>query len=143
MAAGTAQGIIGSPGDKDVYRFTAGLGSLTASVTPAARSPNADLVLTLISDTGMVLASSNPQNALNASITYQIFRAGTYYLQVSGTGQGNPATDGYSDYGSLGNYQPRRQLCGLCRHAARGRADRDPRQRPCPARRAHGRQRLA
>ena len=105
VATAAAQGIIGRPGDKDVYAFTAGLGSLTASVTPAARSPNADLVLTLISDTGMVLASSNPQNALNASISYQIFRAGTYYLQVSGTGQGNPATDGYSDYGSLGNYR--------------------------------------
>ena len=105
VAAATARGLIGRQGDKDVYRFTAGLGSLTASVAPAARSANADLVLTLISDTGMVLASSNPQNALNASISYQIFKAGTYFLQVSGTGQGNPAVDGYSDYASLGNYQ--------------------------------------
>lgn len=105
VATAAAQGIIGRTGDKDVHRITAGLGSLTASAIPAARSPNADLVLTLMSDTGMVLASSNPQGALNASISYQIFRAGTYYLQVSGTGQGNPATDGYSDYGSLGNYQ--------------------------------------
>ena len=30
--------------------------------------------------------------------------AGTYYLQIDGTGSGNPATDGYSDYGSLGTF---------------------------------------
>src|SRR5690606_11988009 len=30
--------------------------------------------------------------------------AGTYYVSVTGTGAGNPATDGYSNYASLGAY---------------------------------------
>ena len=30
--------------------------------------------------------------------------AGTYYLQIDGTSSGNPATDGYSDYASLGTF---------------------------------------
>ena len=105
QATGTAEGVIARQGDKDVYAFTAANGSFRANVTPSTRSPNADLVLTLLSDTGAVLASSNPQNALDATIVYQIFRPGTYYLQVSSTGQGNPLTDGYSDYGSLGNFR--------------------------------------
>lgn len=105
VASATAQGLIGRQGDRDLYRFTASPGSITAAVTPAARSPNADLVLTLLSDTGAVITSANPAAALNASITFQILRPGTYYLQVSSTGLGNPQTDGYTDYGSLGNYR--------------------------------------
>ena len=30
--------------------------------------------------------------------------AGTYAAQVDGTGAGNVAVDGYSDYGSVGRY---------------------------------------
>jgi PKD repeat protein len=105
MAAAAAEGLIGRPGDRDLYMFTAGTGSMAATVSPAARSPNVDLTLSLLNDAGVVLASSNPLNALNASVTFTIPRAGTYYLQVGATGQGNPMTDGYSDYGSLGNYR--------------------------------------
>ena len=101
----SVDGVIGRAGDIDVFSFTASAGSFTASASPANRSANADLVLKLFNAAGQQLASSNPLNALNASLSYQIPAAGTYYIQVSATGQGNPATDGYSAYGSVGNYR--------------------------------------
>jgi len=98
-------GVIERAGDADVFSFTAAAGSFTATLKPASRSANADLVLTLFNGAGQQLASSNPFNALNASLSYQIPAAGTYYIQVTATGQGDPATTGYTAYGSVGNYR--------------------------------------
>jgi len=102
---GTVDGVIERTGDADVFSFTAAAGSFTASVIPANRSANADLELTLLNGAGQVLATSNPLNALNASLGYNIPAAGTYYIKVSATGQGDPASTGYSAYGSVGNYR--------------------------------------
>lgn len=101
----TVDGVIERAGDADVFSFTAAAGSFSAAVVPASRSANADLVLTLLDASGTELVSSNPLNALNASLSYQITSPGTYYVQVRSTGQGDPATIGYSAYGSVGNYR--------------------------------------
>ena len=37
-------------------------------------------------------------------VTPELEAGKTYYIRVSGVGEGNPATTGYSDYGSLGKY---------------------------------------
>ncbi len=37
-------------------------------------------------------------------VTPELEAGETYYIRVSGVGEGNPATTGYSDYGSLGKY---------------------------------------
>ena len=50
-----------------------------------------------------MLHTSNPSEALNAEFNVTL-PAGSYYLSIQGTGFGNPPTDGYSDYGSLGYY---------------------------------------
>lgn len=105
VTSGTMDGVIESAADADVFSFNSGPGTFTAAVNPANRSPNADLVLTLFDGNGTVLATNNPLNALNASLSYQIQTQGTYYIQVKGTGQGNPLNTGYSSYGSLGNYR--------------------------------------
>lgn len=103
VSSGTISGVVTSASDRDLFAFTAGPGELAARVTPAARSPNADLVLSLLSDTGAVLVSANPPTALNAALTFRIPRQGTYYLQVNGTGYSG-LSPGYSAYGSVGNY---------------------------------------
>lgn len=101
----TIDGVIERAGDADVFSITAAPGAFTASVVPAGRSANADLVLTLLDAAGTELASSNPLGALNAALAYQITAPGTYYLQVRSTGEGDPATTGYTAYGSVGNYR--------------------------------------
>ena len=102
---GTIDGVIEQQGDEDMFSFNAVAGSFTASVMPANRSGNADLVLTLVNSAGAALVSSNPINALDASLSYQITSPGAYYIKVSATGEGDPAIDGYSAYGSVGNYR--------------------------------------
>jgi hypothetical protein len=102
---GTIDGVIEQQGDEDMFSFTAEAGSFTTAVRPANRSGNADLVLALVNNAGVVLVSSNPINTLDAALSYQITAPGTYYIKVSATGEGDPTIDGYSAYGSVGNYR--------------------------------------
>jgi len=102
---GTMDGVIETANDRDVFSIAAGPGPFRADVMPANRSPDVDIVVSLLNSSGQVLATDNPLNALNATLTYDIPAQGTYYLEVRGTGQGNPAVDGYSNYGSVGNFR--------------------------------------
>ncbi len=97
-------GIISAASDSDFYVFTItapATVSLTAS--PAAGSPNLDILLELQASTGAVLVSANPDLALNASASC-VATAGTYYVKIQGTGRGSVLGNGYSSYGSLGHY---------------------------------------
>ena len=98
-------GIITRAGDVDVYKFTAG-GPATATLTatPATTGPNADLQLELLASNGTSLASSNPADALNATVSSAI-TAGTYYVRITGVGKGAATGTGYSTYGSIGAYR--------------------------------------
>jgi len=114
-------GTIETRDDTDWFSFTTGAGKVRLSVanatqawvddgltnyTPtvlAGRSPNLDIAATLFNAAGVQVASSNPINALAATMSPTL-AAGTYFLRVDGVGRGDPLTTGYSDYGSLGQY---------------------------------------
>lgn len=100
----TAQGVVERASDVDVFSFTAGAGSVTVGVPGAARGPNLDVLLQLHDAAGRVLATVNPAEALAASTTITLPAAGVYYASVQGTAKGDPRTNGYSKYGSLGHY---------------------------------------
>lgn len=99
-----AQGVIERPADVDQFAFVAAAGTVTVSLAPAYRSPNLDALIELRNGAGTLLASANPTDALNATLSVNLPLAGTYYVAVRGTGKGDPKVDGYSAYGSLGNY---------------------------------------
>ncbi len=99
-----AEGVIERPGDVDMFRFSSGAGTISLNVTPAARSANLDVLIELRDGNGTLLASANPSNALPAALNYGTAAPGTFYVAVRGTGQSDPLTNGYSDYGSLGQY---------------------------------------
>jgi len=116
VTAAQNYGIITTRTDVDVYSFTTSGGPVTLTTTPAATYANLDIVLTLINSSGTTVATANPTAAaagsqsgtnpltgLSATINTTL-AAGTYYLQVDGTGQGDLAT-GYSDYSSIGEYR--------------------------------------
>lgn len=122
-----AAGIIVDRDDVDAYEFTTAGGTVSAAVAVADFGPNLDTQLQLIDDEGTVIAedapettapesdpedamdSTAPADGLGSSVSADV-EAGTYYLLVDGVGQGDPSTatkansNGYSDYGSLGNY---------------------------------------
>jgi PKD repeat protein len=97
-----ASGVIERNTDADYFSFVAGAGTITVTVNPAASGPNLDILAELYNSAGVKIATGNTINSLSATISATV-SAGTYYLSVRGTGQGDPLT-AYSNYGSLGAY---------------------------------------
>ncbi len=99
----SASGVIETRGDVDMFSFRCGAGPVSFTVDPAPRGPNLDIYAALYDGSGK-LVTSNDGPGLSASLTATV-TAGTYYLAIDGVGTGDPVTDGYSDYDSLGQYQ--------------------------------------
>ncbi|CAN5840911.1 hypothetical protein BH11PSE12_BH11PSE12_01490 [soil metagenome] len=100
----SASGVIETPGDVDMFRFVAGAGSVSFKVAGAAVGSNLDVALQVIDGNGTVLASANTVNVLSGAISVNLPAQGTYFLSVTGAGNGDPLKTGYSNYGSLGQY---------------------------------------
>ena len=103
----SANGMIASPGDIDTFAFIGGPGAVSFKVEPVAGISNLDVATQLLDGTGKVLASANPVDQINATVTTNLPAKGLYYLSVTGAGKGDPLKkpgDGYTNYGSLGNY---------------------------------------
>lgn len=96
-------GVNGARADVDMFSFSSGPGTITLNLSPATRSPNLDISAELYDANGALLATANPLDALNASIVVNSPNGGAYFLKIDGVGKGDLAT-GYSDYGSLGQY---------------------------------------
>lgn len=114
-------GLIETSGDSDWFSFITGSGTVSLTISNACqawvntgsgvyssyllagRSPNLDISASLFNAKGNLVATSNPSDSLSASFNIAL-SAGTYYLKVDGAGFGDPLTNGYSDYGSLGQY---------------------------------------
>ena len=99
----SGNGLIRRSEDVDVFSFVAGSGNYLINVDPAYFSANLDIAIELRNSAGALIASANPGTSLPASLSGNL-SAGAYFLHVDGTGKGNPLSDGYSDYGSIGRY---------------------------------------
>ncbi|MDP3073286.1 MAG: PKD domain-containing protein [Opitutaceae bacterium] len=95
-------GTIETRADVDVFRFDTGSGAIVLNIVSPSPSPNLLLKAELLNSAGQVLLTSAP-SMVNVSFTPTL-TAGSYYLRLSSLGTGNPATDGFSSYGSVGNY---------------------------------------
>jgi hypothetical protein len=96
------KGIIERTADVDMFSFRTSGGPVNLTFNPNALYPTLDILATLYDNSGTAIATSNLPG-LNAGISTTL-TAGTYYVSVTGTGAGDPATTGYSNYASLGNY---------------------------------------
>ncbi len=103
VTALSGDGVVGSRTDVDYFSFSSGPGTITLNISPAARSANLDLSAELYDANGVLLAASNPLDALHASIVVNSPTSATYFLKIDGVGKGDLAS-GYSDYGSFGQY---------------------------------------
>ena len=79
-------------------------GSVSFKVAGAVVGSNLDVALQIIDGNGTVLASANTVNVLSGAISVNLPAQGTYFLSVTGAGNGDPLKTGYSNYGSLGQY---------------------------------------
>jgi len=104
-------GVIETPDDPDVFSFSSGADTITIAATSYRAGSdtwggNLDILLELYDSQNTLVASNNPAQDVNASITVAV-PAGTYYLHVKSTGVGTPLNNppsGYTSYGSLGQY---------------------------------------
>lgn len=99
-------GVIETSTDVDMYSLNTYGGTVNLTASPAAKGPNLDIQLTLYDIDGNVLVSDAPVDNLSATIN-TIVPPGNYFLAVSGSGrpQASDTDYGYSNYGSLGQYQ--------------------------------------
>ncbi len=67
-------------------------------------SSNLDILLEVYDASGQLVASNNPDDRITASLTFNA-TLGSYYVKIDGVGRGDPKGDGYTDYGSLGQYR--------------------------------------
>ncbi|MEM6468823.1 MAG: choice-of-anchor D domain-containing protein [Planctomycetota bacterium] len=119
-----AFGIIERNTDVDWFKFTTGAGNVSFNFDVLGYKPNLDVWAGLFDSSGTFIAEANPQDALDASLTDVALDAGTYYLKIDGVarnGSYDPVADdyveptpapytvtnpqGYSDYGSIGQYR--------------------------------------
>lgn len=98
----TNGGTIETRADVDVFRFDTDAGLVSLNIASPSSGTNLHMKVELLNANGQILWVSDPA-ALSANIA-QTLNAGTYYLRIGGVGFGSPTTDGYSDYGSIGNY---------------------------------------
>ncbi len=102
----TAEGLIATADDRDLFRFQTKAGQVRLNLLPFAPGTsisNLDIQANLYDHTYTLIASANPSGSLEATLDLEL-AAGTYYLEVDGVGLGDPLDQGYSDYGSLGRY---------------------------------------
>jgi hypothetical protein len=98
------EGIIEKTGDTDAYRFLTAGGSVNLQIQTVSSNPNLDIDADLYHAASQtVVATSNPDTGINASFSTTL-AAGEYLLRVRGTGRGDPLSDGYTNYGSIGAY---------------------------------------
>ncbi len=88
--------------DADIFRFDTGAGPISLNIVSPSPSPDLHIKAELLNSAGHVLLT-NDISSISAVFTPTL-DAGTYYLRISGVGEGDPKTTGYSSYGSVGNY---------------------------------------
>jgi len=98
-------GVIERNTDYDWYSFWVGAGAVSLNVAPLPLGPNLAVRADLYDAGGALIVTSNPAGALNAPVDVTLGTAGQYFLKVTGAGKGDPLTNGFSSYGSLGNYR--------------------------------------
>lgn len=98
-------GIINNRTDTDWFRIDTTGGALALTVTPMLPRPDLDLQVQLRDLAGNTVATFDPTGATSAVAVNTTVTAGTYFLRLDGVGLLDPATTGYSDYASTGQYR--------------------------------------
>ena len=115
LASGSGvDALISGPSDEDWYAVSSGGGSLSVSVATQPTSADLDARLDIYHADGSLLVTADPQTPLvvtpgpstsGMSTSWSgTVPAGTYYLRVTGTGNGDPLVTGYTSYASIGRY---------------------------------------
>lgn len=96
-----AGGVITDRADADWFKITAGQGTVNVSGLAASPSANLKLSLSLVDESGNVLATGT-SSGMNSNLSVPVL-GGKYYIVVDGIGTGDALT-GFTDYSSIGRF---------------------------------------
>lgn len=100
------QGVIETGTDKDVYKLIlngTGIGQLNFNLDLINPVSNLRVEVKIFNAQGTLISADAP--TLGGPVNrIDNLAAGTYYVQIDGIGDGDPAATGFSDYASLGQY---------------------------------------
>jgi hypothetical protein len=110
-------GVISTRSDRDVFAVDHDCTTnLTAKATGIGAGASLDLSVTVLAADETTVGTADPTSGqltlvwpyvptgMDATLTVPAANA-LYYVAVDGVGKGDPATNGYSDYGSIGQYE--------------------------------------
>jgi Metallo-peptidase family M12 len=103
VSGNQAAGLVGRTTDIDFWRVDLAAGNHTVNLQPAAFG-NVDLELQVFNQAGVQIGSGNFMDTLATYAFFSLEQPQTVYLRVSGAGNREPSTTGYSSYASLGSY---------------------------------------
>ncbi|MCB0431380.1 MAG: T9SS type A sorting domain-containing protein [Flavobacteriales bacterium] len=107
VMASKNNGIITKRTDKDVFSFYTAGGSVSFDFQSGTgewtNEGDLDIQARLLDASGNEVVKSDP-SGLDASISTTL-QSGQYYIEIDGVGYGDPVTNGYSDYASLGYFE--------------------------------------
>jgi|GEM_PF-887441 len=97
------EGTIEKTTDVDAFKFTTTGGAINLTIADASPSPDLDLSASIYDSSDTLVLTNNPDTAITAALSTTL-PAGDYTVRVDGVGRGDPLVDGYTDYGSIGQY---------------------------------------
>lgn len=97
------EGSIETRSDVDAFKFTTTGGAISLTIADASASPNLDLSASIYDSTDTLVLTNNPDTAVTTTLSTTL-AAGEYTVRVDGVGRGDALVDGYTDYGSIGQY---------------------------------------
>ncbi len=103
----SVNGVIERNTDRDYFQIIADNGLLEIDTAPATLGANLRLQVKLYDASGGQLqTATSPDNSNGTQPVTLIYTVSTgiYYFSVEGIGSGDPLTNGYSDYASIGQY---------------------------------------
>lgn len=104
VISGNNLGLIEQNTDVDAFQFETNGGYIDILIENASEKTNLKPLARLLDENGLEITQSTyPHPETKASFN-QYLSPGIYYITIEGTGSGDPQGDGYSDYGSLGDY---------------------------------------
>jgi hypothetical protein len=103
VSASNNYGIVNFNNDMDVFKFSTNGGAINLTASPADAFANLNIRATLYNMQGYPIMSADGAS-ISPSTIQTTLAAGVYYFSVNGVGEGDPFTNGYSNYSSGGQY---------------------------------------
>lgn len=110
----TTEGIITSRTDLDYFKFETTGGTIDIHLSLSDYHPNLYAQIRILnSSKAQVFKSVNATTYALGALLSTSLSGGVYYIEIDGIGFGDPLTNGFSDYGSLGQYSISGTVNGL------------------------------